>query len=115
MKLKDKRNSADRRHSRVRAKISGTADRPRLSVSRSNRSIFVQVIDDASAVSLVGVDLKSLSVTNTVDGAKALGLEVAKRAKEKKVTKVVFDRGGYRYAGKIQAVAEGAREGGLEF
>jgi len=106
-----------RRRRRVRAKINGSAARPRLSVFRSNRGIQAQLIDDVqghtvAAVNWVEADLKSLT---RMDQAKRAGELLAQRAKEAGVEECVFDRGGYRYHGKVKALAEGAREGGLKF
>jgi large subunit ribosomal protein L18 len=106
-----------RRRRRVRAKIRGTAERPRISVFRSNRGIFAQLIDDVSGTTLAAVnwtesDLRSLK---PVDQAKRAGELLAERAKAAGVTDAVFDRGGYQYHGRVQALAEGAREGGLQF
>jgi len=106
-----------RRRKRVRSKISGTAERPRLSVFRSNRGVFAQLIDDRSgktvaAVSWIEPELRKLGA---MDQAKRVGELLAERAKAAGVTTCVFDRGGYRYHGRVQALAEGAREGGLEF
>jgi len=106
-----------KRKNRVRAKIRGTKDRPRLSVFRSNRFIYAQVINDDDQKTIIGVSQKSLKETskNKIDKAKALGILLAQKALSKKIKKVMFDRGGYAYQGRIKAVAEGAREGGLEF
>ena len=105
------------RQRRIRARVSGSKGRPRLAVFRSNKHLFIQIIDDAKHVTLV-----SLADTDMpkgkgkgVAGAKELGIALAKKAKEAKITKVVFDRRGYAYHGIVKAVAEGAREGGLEF
>lgn len=103
------------RHRRVRKKVSGTAERPRLAVYRSNRHIYAQVIDDVAGKTLV-------AASSLVDGkgddpktrAKAVGAAVASKAKEAGITAVTFDRGGFNYHGRVEAVAEGAREGGLE-
>lgn len=108
----------ERRHRRIRAKVSGTADRPRLSIFRSNKHIYLQVIDDEKGATLVSAsdaDIKLAKVKGKLEASKALGEEIAKRAKEKKISKVVFDRGGYLYAGRVKQVAEGARAGGLDF
>lgn len=105
-----------RRHRRVRKKVFGTPERPRLAVYRSHRHIYAQVIDD-----FAGRTLASASSLVDADGgdpkarAKEVGLAVAKRAKEAGITRVTFDRGGFKYHGRIAAVADGAREGGLEF
>jgi large subunit ribosomal protein L18 len=106
-----------RRRRRVRAKVNGTAERPRLSVFRSNRGIQAQLIDDVqghtvAAVSWVEADLKALA---RMDQAKRAGELLAQRAKDAGVEECVFDRGGYRYHGKVKALADGAREGGLKF
>jgi large subunit ribosomal protein L18 len=114
-----KREARRRRHRRVRKKISGTADRPRLTVFRSNRHIAAQLIDDdagrtLAAASTLEPDLRSGS-TGSVDGATRVGELLARRAKDAGVTKVVFDRGGNRYHGRVAAVAQAARDAGLEF
>ena len=96
----NKNAKRQKRHVRVRAKISGTPERPRLNVFRSNANIYAQIIDDVAGVTLVSA--------STLDKA-------AERAKDKGITDVVFDRGGYLYHGRVQELAEGAREGGLEF
>ena len=106
-----------RRRRRVRAKVAGTPERPRLSVFRSNRGIQAQLIDDRSGHTLAAVtwtedDLKSLP---RMEQAKRAGERIAERAKQAGVEECVFDRGGYRYHGKVRALAEGAREGGLRF
>jgi large subunit ribosomal protein L18 len=108
-----------RRHNRVRAKISGTPERPRLAVYRSNRHIVAQVIDDLAghtiaAASSVESELRA-KPTGNVDAATAVGRLVAQRAKDKGIERVVFDRGGARYHGRVAALAEAAREAGLEF
>jgi large subunit ribosomal protein L18 len=105
-----------RRHRRVRKKISGTAARPRLAVYRSNRHIYAQVIDDTAGRTLAAASTLAEGVTgeDPTARAKAVGKTVAEKAKEAGVGAVVFDRGGFRFHGKIKAVAEGAREAGLE-
>ncbi len=104
----------DRRRKRIRAKISGTALCPRLSVYKSNTTTYAQLIDDENAVTLVASS--SMGVKgNKTSSAKAVGVEIAKLAKDKNIAKVVFDRGGFIYTGRIKALAEGAREGGLQF
>src|ERR687896_794611 len=110
-----KRVARIRRHRRVRKKVLGTAERPRLAVYRSNRHIYAQLIDD-----FAGATLASASTLANGDGdpkarAKSVGSELATKAKKAGIQNVVFDRGGFRYHGRVQAVAEGAREGGLEF
>lgn len=101
---------------RIRAKVSGTAERPRLAVFRSNKYIYAQLIDDAAGHTLAAASSRESDVTATgVEAGKAVGQKLAERAKEAGVETVVFDRGGYRYHGRVQALAEGAREGGLRF
>ncbi len=105
-----------RRHGRVRAKISGTATCPRLSVFRSNKGMYLQLIDDENGVTLASasvLEIKSKEGKSVV--GQELGKLIAKKAKEKKIETVVFDRGSYKYHGRVKAVAEGAREGGLKF
>ena len=122
MITKQDRNKIRRkRHLRVRNKLQGTTLRPRLNVFRSTKHIYAQVIDDANGVTIASAssmdpELKD-SITNggNVDAAKKVGELVAKRALEKGLTEVVFDRGGYLYHGRIQALADGAREAGLKF
>ncbi|MBP0727072.1 50S ribosomal protein L18 [Bacillus sp. RG28] len=115
----DKNAVRKKRHGRVRTKLSGTQERPRLNVFRSSQHIYAQVIDDVNGVTLASAstldkDL-SLNGTGNVEAAKQVGLLVAKRATEKGVTEVVFDRGGYLYHGRVKALAEAAREAGLQF
>ena len=105
-----------KRHKRVRGKISGTPERPRLNVFRSNANIYAQIIDDTKGVTLVSASTLNVESEGTkTDAAKAVGVAVAKKALEAGITKVVFDRGGNLYHGRIQALAEGAREAGLDF
>ena len=107
------------RHTRIRASVVGTTERPRLSVFRSNANISAQIIDDEKGVTLVSATSldKELKLTNggNVEAAKIVGAEIAKRAKKAKIKEVVFDRGGYLYHGRVKALAEAARENGLEF
>lgn len=115
----DKNAVRKKRHGRVRAKVSGTPERPRLNVYRSNQHIYAQLIDDVNQVTLASAstvekDL-NLESTGNVEAAQKIGELVAKRALEKGVKEVVFDRGGYLYHGRIKALAESAREAGLEF
>ena len=109
--------SRDRRHARVRAKISGTPECPRLSVFRSNANIHAQIIDDVNGVTLCAASTVSLKIANggNIEAAKQVGAAIAKLALEKGVTTVVFDRSGYVYHGRVAAVAEAAREAGLKF
>ena len=111
-----------KRHIRVRKKISGTAERPRISVYRSLNHLYAQLIDDDTGTSIVAVSAKSkvladkiADIKGKVGKAKVVGEELARMAKEKNINTAVFDRGGYRYHGRVKAIAEGAREGGLKF
>ena len=114
----DRKLELARRHKRIRTKISGTAERPRLCVHRSNSNIYVQIIDDVAGNTLVQASTLDKEVkekhANKV-AAKEVGTLIAKRATAKKIKEVVFDRGGYIYHGVIEEVAKAAREGGLEF
>lgn len=105
------------RQHRVRRKLGATGERIRLSVHRSNVSIYAQLIDDMKRVTLVGVSETHIDAKgkNKTEKARLLGVELAKRAKEQKITTVAFDKGAYRYHGRVKALAEGAREGGLIF
>ena len=107
-----------KRHVRVRGKISGTPECPRLNVFRSNANIYAQIIDDVNGVTLVSantLEKEFEGATGNAEAAKKVGLTIAERAKEKGIVDVVFDRGGYVYHGRVAALAEGARENGLEF
>jgi large subunit ribosomal protein L18 len=122
MTSKKSRNAARlRRHVRVRQNVSGTSQRPRLNVFRSLSEIYAQVIDDESgntiiSVSTIDTNLRSdMEGKNKTEQARLVGEVLAKRAKEKGISEVVFDRGGYRYMGRVKALAEGARESGLRF
>ena len=117
MTVVTKRQARQRRRRRVRAKVTGTAERPRLSVYRSNRGVFAQLIDDRSGRTLAAVnwtepELREMKAT---EQAKRAGELLAARAKEAGIDACVFDRGGYQYHGRVRALAEGAREGGLRF
>ena len=106
------------RHKRVRGKVSGTPERPRLNVFRSETNIYAQIIDDTKGITLVSASSleKSFECDGTkTDAAKKVGEVIAERAKAKGIDLVVFDRGGYLYHGRVKALAEGAREGGLQF
>ncbi|MDE6557539.1 MAG: 50S ribosomal protein L18 [Clostridia bacterium] len=117
----DKNQERLRRHTRVRKKVSGTAETPRLSVYRSLNHIYVQVIDDVKGVTLCSASTMEKEVKGAIkdmtktEAAKLVGKKVAERALKKGVKAVVFDRGGYLYTGRVQAVADGAREAGLNF
>ncbi len=105
----------ERRRARVRAKISGTAERPRLSIFKSHRYMYAQLIDDVKGNTIVSFDSSKAKGKTPSDRAKEVGIGIAKKAEAAKIKKVVFDRGGYLYAGKIKLIADGAREGGLVF
>lgn len=105
-----------RRHNRIRAKVMGTAARPRLAVYKSNRYLHAQIIDDAAGKTVVSGSTKDVAAkAKKTDAAKLLGAELAKRAKAAGITEVVFDRGGFRYTGRVATLADAARAGGLKF
>lgn len=104
-----------RRKRRVRAKVHGTADRPRMSVFRSLSGMQVQLIDDEAGKTVAAASSKEAKVKSTVEGAAKLGKLIADKARKKKIEKVVFDRAGYKYHGRVKALADAAREGGLAF
>ncbi|MFA5829274.1 MAG: 50S ribosomal protein L18 [Candidatus Gracilibacteria bacterium] len=116
MKTPTKITARKSRHNRIRAKVSGTAEKPRLVVFRSLTNHYAQLIDDvAGKTVLTASDLKAKSKDKKADRAKQVGLEIAKLALDKKITTCVFDRNGYKYHGRVKAIADGAREGGLKF
>ena len=118
---KKKHESRERRHRRVRMRVQGTAERPRLNVFRSLVGIYAQVIDDAAGHTLVSASTNDREIAAQVEGkskkeaSKIVGKVLGERAKQKGINQVVFDRGGYRYTGRVAALADGAREAGLEF
>ncbi len=118
VKKESKNENRKKRHNRIRKKISGTSERPRLSVFRSNKNIYAQIIDDTKGITLVftssvGKDFDG--VGNNKEAAKKIGKDIAKKALDKGIKEVVFDRGGYIYHGRVKELAEGAREAGLQF
>ena len=115
MKTKSEQRARIRR--RIRAKVAGTAERPRLSVFRSNKFIYAQVIDDQAGRTLAAASSREADITGNarVERSKAVGQRLAERARAAGVESVVFDRGGYRFHGNVRALAEGARDGGLQF
>ena len=118
MIVKESKNDLrKKRHARVRNKISGTAECPRLNVFRSNTQIFAQIIDDVKGTTLVSSSSVELKIKNggNAEGAALVGKDIAEKALKLKIKNVVFDRGGYIYHGRVQALAEAARENGLEF
>lgn len=118
VKKPDSNKARLKRHARVRAKISGTAERPRLNVFRSAKHIYAQLIDDVNGVTLASastMDKGFEGFGGNRDAAKTVGVNLAKKAAEKGISEAVFDRGGYVYHGRVKALAEGARENGLNF
>ena len=120
MTVMSKNEARQRRKIRIRKKISGTGERPRLVVYRSNLHLYAQVVDDRAGATLVSTSTLALAkgedkIRCNKAGAEVVGKEIARLAKEKSISKVVFDRNGYLFHGRIKAVADGAREGGLEF
>ncbi len=115
MDTKTKKTQRERRQKRIRAKVSGTSEAPRLAVFKSNRYISAQLVDDLKGVTLASATSKTMKGKNMQEKAGLVGAAIAEQAKEKKISRVVFDRGGFIYVGSVAAVAEGARAGGLEF
>ncbi len=117
MKTKTQQKSARRvsRHARIRARVIGSSTKPRLAIFKSNTAIYAQLVDDAAGQTLAAADTRKEKGDTLVLRSEALGATIAKLAKEKNLTEVVFDRGGFRYQGAVAAVAEGARKGGLKF
>ena len=113
--LVHKKNKRKRRHRKVRAKIFGTNSRPRLAVFKSNRYTYAQIIDDTKGITIAATSSLKEKKGTPAEKAKKVGGMIAKAAKEKKINRVVFDRGGFKYTGNIKAVADAAREGGLKF
>ncbi|MBC7355678.1 MAG: 50S ribosomal protein L18 [Desulfomicrobiaceae bacterium] len=113
-----RQESRKKRKVRIRKKISGTPERPRLVVFRSNKHIYAQIVDDSRGVTLAAastLNLEESAVSLTVESAKRVGLKIAEEAKKKDISTVVFDRNGFLFHGRVKAVADGAREGGLNF
>ncbi len=104
-----------RRHGRIRSRIHGTAERPRLSVFKSNKFLYVQLIDDVTGKTLAAASTKDMKEKTMLAKAGGLGKKIAELGKGKKITTIVFDRGGYVYTGRVKAIADAAREGGLIF
>ena len=112
---KTKQASRARRHARVRAKVSGTPERPRLAVFRSNTAMYAQLIDDVAGATLASADSRTVKDKTMLEQAEWVGAEIAKKAASQGITSAVFDRGGFTYAGRIKALAESARTNGLNF
>ena len=110
-----KEHQRKKRHNKIRSRVIGTAKRPRLAVFRSLKSIYVQLIDDSTGKVLASSSGLKIKKGKGIDVAKQVGIDIAKKAKDKKVKTCIFDRGGYLYHGRIKALTEGAREGGLQF
>ncbi len=110
-----KTEKIERRHKRIRSKVFGTAEKPRLCVYRSNTNIYAQIIDDNAKSTLVAFSSDKATGKTFMERSIEVGKEIAKLAKAKNIDKVVFDRGGFLYTGKVKALADGAREGGLKF
>ena len=117
IKKESKNSQRIMRHKRVRKNISGTSEMPRLNVFRSNTQIYAQIINDETGTTLASSSSVQLKIKNggNIEGAKLVGADIAKKAKETNISKVVFDRGGYQYHGRVEALADAARENGLEF
>ncbi|MCL2322106.1 MAG: 50S ribosomal protein L18 [Oscillospiraceae bacterium] len=118
VKKESKNENRERRHNRIRKNISGTNERPRLSVFRSNKNIYAQIIDDTKGITIVAASTKTKGFDGphgNKEAAKKIGEEIARKALDKGISKVVFDRGGYIYHGRVKELAEGAREVGLQF
>ena len=116
-KIENRKRLKEKRKKRTRLKVSGTGDRPRLAVSRSARHVYVQVIDDVAQKTIASASSfeKGRHTSANIDGCEAVGKLIAERCAEKNITKVVFDKCGNKYHGRIKAVAEGARAGGIQF
>ncbi len=115
MATQSKVEKRTRRHARIRSRVTGTEARPRLAVFRSNRFIYAQVINDESGKTVAAADSRSSTGKNSAERAQEVGALIAKKALEKGITSVIFDRGGFQYQGMIAALADGAREAGLSF
>ena len=117
IKKESKNSQRIMRHKRVRKNISGTSEMPRLNVFRSNTQIYAQIINDETGTTLASSSSVQLKIKNggNIEGAKLVGADIAKKAKEANISKVVFDRGGYQYHGRVEALADAARENGLEY
>lgn len=116
IKKESKNVSRLKRHAHIRKNLSGTSTTPRLNIFRSNTNIYAQIIDDEKGVTLVSASSLDMKLNGSnIENAKKVGTEIAKRALEKGITEVVFDRGGYQYHGKVESLADAAREAGLKF
>lgn len=114
-KTAQKTQERNRRHARIRAKVSGTATKPRLAVFRSNKYLYAQLINDESGATIAAADTRKVTGASAIERATAIGKTIAEAAKKAGIESVVFDRGGFKYQGSVAALADGAREGGLTF
>ena len=110
-----KADQRQRRHARIRARVSGTTEMPRLSIFKSNRHLYAQLIDDTTGATILGISSEKAEGKTMTEKSKSLGIMIAKAAIAKKISKIAFDRGGFKYTGKIKLFADSAREGGLKF
>lgn len=115
MKSTEKKAMRTRRHIRIRSRVTGTASKPRLAVFRSNRFVYAQLINDETGTTLAAADSRKATGANLVERGAAVGKSLAEQAKKAGIETVVFDRGGFKYQGVVAALADGAREGGLQF
>jgi large subunit ribosomal protein L18 len=115
MSTSQKLSLRTRRHARIRARVTGTAERPRLAVFRSNTALYAQIIDDAKGVTLAAVDTRKVAGGKPLERAASAGTALAEKAKKAGITTIVFDRGGFRYAGSIAALADAVRAAGVTF
>ncbi len=113
--MKNRLSNRQKRHTHIRVKLSGTAKVPRVSVYRSIKRMYIQLIDDVKKQTLIGISDTHINEKNKILKAKRMGKEVAEKAKMAKISRIVFDRGGYAYHGRVKSLAEGMREGGLQF
>lgn len=111
----EKKTLRDRRHARIRARVIGDAQKPRIAVFRSNRYVYAQLINDEAGVTLASADSRKVAGGTMIEKAGAVGKSIAESAKKAGITEAVFDRGGFKYQGVVAALADGAREGGLQF
>lgn len=114
-KTMEKQEKRTRRHARIRSRVSGTASKPRLAVFRSNRYVYAQLINDETGTTLASADSREVKGANGTERGAAVGKTIAEAAKKAGIETVVFDRGGFKYQGVVAALADGAREGGLQF
>lgn len=115
IKTAQKTRERNRRHARIRARVEGTATKPRLAVFRSNKFLYAQLINDETGTTLAAADSRTQKGADTKEKATAVGKAIAEAAKKLKIEAIVFDRGGFKYQGGVEALADGAREGGLKF